>query len=130
MSYIILESIDIQSLINAQQQLKNALNLAKTELEQVGTIQRFECCYELAWKTMKRILAYQGKEVNSPRTAFREAQAEGLIECAETWFLFLQWRNNSVRTYDNNILHEIFDNLPIFDLELTSFVNHIKLLRK
>jgi len=128
-SYIILESLDISSLINAYEQLRNALKSASTELEQVGTVQRFECCYELAWKTMKRILAYQGKEVNSPRSTFREANAEGLISSAETWFVFLKWRNQSVHTYDSNLLHEMFEMLPLFEQELSAFINHIKQLR-
>ena len=130
MSYLILDSLDIQSLINAHEQLRQALKAAKNELEQVGAIQRFECCYELAWKTMKRILAYQGKEVNSPRVAFREANAEGLIASAETWFEFLKWRNQSVHTYDHTLLHDIFKILPHFEQELTVFINHIKLLKQ
>lgn len=44
---------------------------ARSELEKAGAIQAFEICYELSWKTMKRILAYRGLEANSPREVFR-----------------------------------------------------------
>ena len=37
-----------------------------------ATIQRFEFCFELAWKLMKTVLEYEGIDVNSPRSCIRE----------------------------------------------------------
>lgn len=37
-----------------------------------ATIQRFEFCFELAWKLMKTVLEYEGIEANSPRSCIRE----------------------------------------------------------
>ena len=36
-----------------------------------ATIQRFEFCFELAWKLMKTVLEYEGIDVNSPRSCIR-----------------------------------------------------------
>ena len=43
-------------------QLHDALQVAKSDLEKAGTIQYFEFTYELAWKTLKRILNGRGKD--------------------------------------------------------------------
>ena len=50
------------------------------EQDRAGAIQAFEFCFELAWKTIKRILTQKGIDVRSPRDAFREAAANNLID--------------------------------------------------
>ena len=35
-------------------------------------IQRFKFTFEIAWKLMRAILLYRGKDVNSPRMAIKE----------------------------------------------------------
>jgi hypothetical protein len=48
--------------------LEEALRVASEEpLAIDGTIQRFEFTFELFWKTVRRALARQGVEANSPR---------------------------------------------------------------
>lgn len=49
-----------------------------SQLEKEGTIQRFEVAYELAWKTIKDYLEYQGLAVDppTPRAAIKEAFGE------------------------------------------------------
>ena len=42
-----------------------------------ATIQRFEFCFELAWKLMKAVLEYEGIEANSPRSCIREGGNRG-----------------------------------------------------
>ncbi|MBG0768347.1 nucleotidyltransferase substrate binding protein [Methanococcus maripaludis] len=74
-----------------------------------GVIQRFEFCYELAWKTVKYFLDYQGiEEVKSPRTAFREAHTYGLIENGDDWIDMLTDRNKTSRTYDEELAKRIY----------------------
>ena len=77
---IILGEIGITSLIKAQEQLKKGLASASSDLERDGVIQRFEFTYELVWKIVKKILAHQGINVNSPRETFREAAKLKLID--------------------------------------------------
>ncbi len=50
-----------------------------TEQEKAGAIQAFAFSYELAWKTMKRILHTKGIDARSPRDCFREAASIGMI---------------------------------------------------
>jgi nucleotidyltransferase substrate binding protein (TIGR01987 family) len=74
-----------------------------------AAIQRFEFTYELAWKLMKAYLEFSGRvEVNSPRSAFKEAFAAGLIINGETWIDMIQDRNLTVHTYDEKTAIEIF----------------------
>lgn len=130
MSYIILEKIDIGSLINAHEQLRQALQAANNELEKTGTIHHFVCCYELAWKALKQILAYKCRDCKSPAVAFREAKSEGIIQSAAIWVDFLKWRNQSAHSYDNKVFQEIVTMLPTFEEELNRFIKQIKQLKK
>ena len=73
-----------------------------------ATIQRFEFCFELAWKLMKAVLEYEGIEVNSPRSCIREGWKQGLISNAEAWLEMMEKRNLSSHTYDENVAREIY----------------------
>ncbi len=74
-----------------------------------GVIQRFEFCYELAWKLMKAYLEYEGtRGANSPRTSFKEAFAAGLIFDGEVWIEMIDARNLTVHTYNELIAKEIY----------------------
>ena len=83
-----------------------------------ATIQRFEFCFELAWKLMKAVLEYDGIEANSPRSCIREGWKQGLISGAEEWLEMMEKRNLSSYTYDEKatweIYHEVKD--PYIDL--------------
>ena len=83
-----------------------------------ATIQRFEFCFELAWKLMKAVLEYDGIEENSPRGCIREGWKQGLISDAEAWLEMMEKRNLSSYTYDEKatweIYHEVKD--PYIDL--------------
>ena len=73
-----------------------------------ATIQRFEFCFELAWKLMKAVLEYEGIEVNSPRSCIRGGWKQGLISNAEAWLEMMEKRNLSSHTYDENVAREIY----------------------
>ena len=47
-----------------------------------ATIQRFEFCFELAWKLMKAMLDYESIEVSSPRGFIREGSKQSMIDSA------------------------------------------------
>jgi nucleotidyltransferase substrate binding protein (TIGR01987 family) len=124
-SQIILGKIDISTFLSAYQQFHNALPTAKSDLEKAGMIQYFEFTYELAWKTLKRILEVRGKQLNSPKPIFREAALEGLIDDPELWFEFLEDRNNTVHTYNKNIADDIFSDFHRFDIEIGTLIQRI-----
>src|SRR5579872_6600630 len=123
---MLINNIDVSPLLKAQIFLENAVKQARSDLEKAGAIQGFEICYELAWKTMKRILAFRGIDVASPRETFRQAALEKLIHDPETWFEFIRKRNMTVHSYNHKIAEEIFHFLPVFASELQHFIDILK----
>jgi nucleotidyltransferase substrate binding protein (TIGR01987 family) len=74
-----------------------------------GVIQRFEFTYELAWKLIKAYLEYDGiASVNTPRSAFKEAFAAGLISDGDTWIGMIEDRNLTVHTYNEQMAKDIY----------------------
>jgi nucleotidyltransferase substrate binding protein (TIGR01987 family) len=127
--FIIESNIDIAPLLIAFDQFHDALQIAQSDLEKAGTIQYFEFTYELAWKTIKRILNGRGKDLNSPKPIFREAALEKLIDNPELWFDFTKDRNETVHTYNKIIANNIFNDLHLFDAEMIKLINKLKSLR-
>lgn len=85
-----------------------------------GVMQRFEFTYELAWKLMKLYLEFEGiATVNSPRTAFKEAFAAGIITDGEIWMDMINSRNLTVHTYNEQMAKDIYNKVkdeyyPVF----------------
>lgn len=128
-SFIISDGIDIAPLIGAFAQFEAALDVAQSDLEKAGTIQYFEFTYELAWKSLKRVLKGRGKDLNSPKPVFRDAALEGLIDHPEAWFRFLNDRNETVHTYQRDIAERIFAGLPIFRQEMKVLLTRLMALK-
>ena len=128
MSNTVEGNIDITSLVNTRDFLERAITAAKanTEITMAGAIQAFECCYELSWKTMQRILAYRGNKIASPRSAFRLAAQEQLIADPEIWFGFIKQRNITTHTYNKEYAADIIKELPFFLQEVDKFIATIK----
>ena len=76
-----------------------------------ATIQRFEFSFELAWKLLRVVLAYEGIEVSSPRSSLRESWKQGWIDAGETWLDMLEKRNFSAHTYQEATAQEIYRNI-------------------
>jgi len=129
MSEVIVGNISIAPLLKAQTFLSSAIIEAHSELEKAGAIQAFEITYELAWKTMKRILTYRGIEVASPRETFRLAASEKIISDVNLWFSFIEKRNLTTHVYNAKIAEEVFSFLPIFSAELNKFILTIRALK-
>ncbi|HXF29559.1 MAG TPA: nucleotidyltransferase substrate binding protein [Chlamydiales bacterium] len=109
---VIIEGIDVSNLLKARQVFERFRRHLGTDQEQAGAIQSFEFSYEMAWKTMKRILEKRGVEAQSPRDVFRHAARNGLISDPELWFVFLEKRNLTSHTYKEENVQSI---LKIFD---------------
>ena len=72
-------------------------------LEQEGVVQRFEYTYELAWKTLKDYLEYNGSLNNidiSPRNIFKEAYSAKIIKNQDDFIDMMLSRNLLSHTYD------------------------------
>jgi len=88
-------------------ELRGALEKTEyTTLERAGLIQFFEISFELAWKTLKDMLSYEGYDVNSPKSTLKQAFANGTIADGELWLKALDGRNLFSHTYDNELAEE------------------------
>jgi nucleotidyltransferase substrate binding protein (TIGR01987 family) len=77
-----------------------------------GTIQRFEFTFELFWKALRRRLAGDGIEANSPKAVLQQAYRLGWLDDEQRWLLLLQDRNLSSHTYREPLAIEIYRRLP------------------
>lgn len=68
-----------------------------------AAIKRFEYCFELAWKLMKRVLEMDYALTDADRLTkkdlFRQAQEVGLMSDAAAWFDYLDARNRTTHEY-------------------------------
>jgi nucleotidyltransferase substrate binding protein (TIGR01987 family) len=78
---------------------------ALSALEKEGTVQRFEYCFELAWKTVKDYLAESGVVITpvTPRQVIKDAFAAGILGDGQLWMDMLAERNLLSHTYDKAV---------------------------
>jgi nucleotidyltransferase substrate binding protein (TIGR01987 family) len=100
-----------------------------SNLEKQGLVQAFEYTHELAWKTLKDFLEYQGdNEVLGSRDATRKAFQMGLLEDGTAWMGMIKNRNLSTHTYNEETVNEIVT--EIADSYYDNFKNLILRLKK
>jgi len=82
-----------------------------SKLEQEGIIQRFEYTFELAWKTIKDKLFYEGYDEKTPRAVIRRAFEVEFIteEDTEIWLHSLDKRNILSHTYNEDAAREALE---------------------
>lgn len=109
----------------ALESLRIAVFEPKNEFVRDSVIQRFEYTFELAWKTSKKIL---GSQSVGTKIVIREMAQQGFIEDPEKWFEFLDGRNKSVHSYNEEIAEEIYqlakNSLPEFERLLSQLEKH------
>ncbi len=100
-------------LAKATERLKEALNEKETEIAIDGTLHRFEFTFELAWKTMKDLMEYNGiiETTGSPREVLRTAFQHRLIEDGETWIDMMLDRNKLSHLYDEETSRKIYKDI-------------------
>jgi nucleotidyltransferase substrate binding protein (TIGR01987 family) len=77
-------------------------------------VKRFEFTFEMSWKAIKRYLDFIGIEAPNPRTAFKEAYAQGLIGEENVWLDMIEQRNISSHNYDESEISEILDKVETY----------------
>jgi nucleotidyltransferase substrate binding protein (TIGR01987 family) len=84
---------------------------ALNQLEKEGVIQRFEYCFELAWKTVKDYMEASGVvfDVVMPRQVIKDAFAAKVLEDGATWIAMLDHRNLLAHTYNPVVFEQAVD---------------------
>ena len=104
-------NIDLNQFLKAINSFELALNAEKTDLNRDATIQRFEFCVELAWKTSKKVL---GLSSIVPKQIVRDLAQEGIISSAEEWLDFIELRNLSSHTYKEEVAEKVYKSCRAF----------------
>ncbi|MBI4040485.1 MAG: nucleotidyltransferase substrate binding protein [Deltaproteobacteria bacterium] len=114
----------------ALDRLEEALqeNCEKNVLALDGSIQRFEFCYELCWKSLKRALEMEGISTKTPREVFKAVFKAGWLKEGDLfWEEMIEDRNETSHTYDHEIAMKIYNHLPRY---LTAFQKLLSALKK
>ncbi|NBW82980.1 nucleotidyltransferase [bacterium] len=122
-----LESLD-RAVIRAQ------ANPQDEELRD-ATIQRFEYCFELSWKMLKRQLE---SDLPNPASvdgmSFKELMREGFergyINDPEEWFVFREHRNTVAQVYDETKAKIVFASAVKLNVVARSLLESLKLKNK
>ena len=85
--------------------LERVLSLPLDDVVRDASIQRFEFCIELAWKTARKVM---GTQATAPKQVVRGMLQNGLVDATEPWFEALDMRNLSVRTYNEEVAQEVY----------------------
>ncbi len=123
---MIIDGIQIDPLLKAFSKFEKFRQHLNSEQEKAGAIQAFEYTFELAWKTMKRLMEARGKVANSPRETFRISALEGFIVDPEIWFDFIKKRNLTVHTYSEAEMNDVLEIFEKFSLEMNTFLKNIQ----
>lgn len=84
------------------------------EFVQSGIIDKFSLQFELGWKLLKHLLAYEGEAIaaaGSPREILKASSAYYDFMDEETWLAMLRDRNNAAHTYDGDAAAALVDRI-------------------
>jgi nucleotidyltransferase substrate binding protein (TIGR01987 family) len=89
-------------------------------------VKRFEFTFEMGWKVIKRYLDFTGIGCLNPRSCFKEAFSQGLIDEENTWLDMIEMRNLSSHVYDEEEIKEILDRLDSYKRAFTKLKQNIE----
>ncbi|OIP86882.1 hypothetical protein AUK05_02580 [Candidatus Shapirobacteria bacterium CG2_30_35_20] len=110
----------------AVSRLEEVLQISPTSIIKDSAIQRFEFCMDLTWKILKTILEQEhGIIVKSPKETFKMAYQNKLINYDQKWIDFVDLRNNTVHTYNEELANQTFSQLPGFLILVKKLINSL-----
>lgn len=118
-------AVSTQELTKALESLRLALESPYSDIVRDASIQRFEFCIELSWKVLKKKM---GTASVAPKVVIREAAAQNLITKPEVWFEFIEARNLTSHTYNEQIAKKVFETVKMFYPEAISLLEKLNSL--
>lgn len=91
--------------------LNEALMASETDLSRDAAIQRFEFCFELAWKVIQERVRTEGLDCQSPKGCLKLAYKNGWLGDETGWLAMLEDRNRTAHTYDEALAKDVYRHL-------------------
>ncbi len=91
--------------------LEAALSLPEDDVTRDASIQRFEFCVELAWKSARKVM---GTASTAPKQVIREMAQADLVSDVEFWLKAIDQRNLSSHTYNERLAKEVYQFARLF----------------
>jgi nucleotidyltransferase substrate binding protein (TIGR01987 family) len=102
----------LDSFTTAIMRFSEALSAPETDLTRDAAIQRFEFCFELAWKVIQERARTEGLDCQSPKGCLKLAYKNGWIGDESGWLAMLEDRNRTAHTYDETLAKDVYHRLP------------------
>lgn len=99
-------SPSLVELAKALKSLELVLAAPKSDIVRDATIQRFEFCVELSWKSAKKVM---GTSTAAPKQVVREMAQSHLIDDPSFWLEAIDQRNLSVHTYKEALADQVYE---------------------
>jgi len=116
----------IDAFETALERLADVLQQPDSEYIRDAAIQRFEFCFELAWKTVQQTARNEGVDIASARAAIAFAWRNRWIDDEAAWLQLLRARNLTVHTYHQETADTVFKQLPYFEGPLRSLLTSLR----
>lgn len=100
-----------QALLQALDRLAEALGEPESSITRDAAIQRFEFCFELAWRAIQERARDQGLDCRSPKDCIKLAFKTGWVDSEPDWLAMLEDRNRTSHTYNETLARDVFSRL-------------------
>lgn len=102
------------ALATAVTRLREVLNEPEDDVSRDAAIQRFEFCFELAWKAIQERARDEGLDCQSPKDCLRVAFRASWIQDEQGWLKMLADRNQTSHTYDEDLAKAVYRRLSSY----------------
>ena len=93
----------------------------------MALIQAYEIVFELAWKTMKDYLEFNGIITDTPRETIKEAFSKNIISDGQIWIEMMEARNKTSHTYKEEYAKSLCDDiLNIYSNQIINLLEFFK----
>ena len=116
----------ITSLQSEIQRFEEALSAPETDLTRDAAIQRFEFCFELAWKVIQEKSRTEGLDCYSPKSCIKLAFKNQWVKDETSWLAMLEDRNRTSHTYDEVLAADVYSRLPNYPPLFQSLLQNIE----
>ncbi|UFT99844.1 nucleotidyltransferase substrate binding protein [Radiobacillus kanasensis] len=96
----------LKNIISTLNSMDGVDDLTK-EVYRDSIIKKYEMLEDLSWKLLSKIFKSMGLELNNPRSCYRHAFKEGLIDDIDTWNEILASRNTTAHIYSEEDYEKI-----------------------